>query len=303
MSRLSSALIFFLASIGWHFAVALQFPLPPSGEDIVGEIQIATVRKGDTLLSIAQRYGVVPQEIMEANPTLTSDMSLIPGMTLIIPTYFILPKIRDGIVVNLAELRLYYFPKDQSIVYTYPVGIGRQGWRTPVATTYVISKHQDPAWYVPRSIKEYVLHTQGKLLPDVVPAGPDNPLGKYALRLALPGYLIHGTNDPLSIGKQVSSGCIRMSAEGIETLFREVPINTPVHIIYESVKVGWSNKLLYLEAQQPILDYSSSDTDVGTALHLISKAQVTSPYTLINWPQVSAAIIQRDGVPTLISFE
>src|SRR3989344_3487807 len=228
---------------------------------VIGQVQLATVNKGENLLAIAKKYDIASSKIIDANPQYKNKI-LHPGDVVIVPTRFILPKYREGIVVNLAELRLYYFPLDSNKVYTYPIAVGRIGWRTPTTKTLVYKKEANPIWKFPTCIRNYTYQTKGYWLPSVVMPGPDNPLGKYALYLKLSGYLIHGTNDPSSIGKYVSSGCMRMYAPDIEQLYNLVPIGTSVYIIHHAYKADWHHKELYLESHK-LMDEMANKTDLN----------------------------------------
>jgi L,D-transpeptidase ErfK/SrfK len=211
---------------------ALTYKLPLFGNSI-GKTEHIRSKTGDSLLDIAQEYGIGAYEIVVANPKL-SKKKLKPDLKVTIPSQFILPKSvpREGLVLNLAEMRAYFYHPDGQYVSTYPIGIGRQGWSTPLGETIVISKKKDPSWRPPPSIHREA-ERNGKTLPLIVPAGPNNPLGKYALRLGIGGILIHGTNRPDSVGLRSSHGCIRMYANDIEELFLLVAPNTLVRLIYE----------------------------------------------------------------------
>jgi L,D-transpeptidase ErfK/SrfK len=279
---------------------ALVLPLPAEGNDIVGSTQIVEAQPGDTLASIGDRYDIGLQEMREANFATYPSNRLKSGDKIIVPTQFILPSVREGIVVNLAELRLYYFLPDHKEVMTFPIAIGRLSWQTPIMMTRVVGKQKDPHWYVPKSIKEYTLRTKGKLLPNIMPPGPENPLGKYKLQLAMPGYLIHGTNVPSSVGTRVSSGCIRMSAQGIESLYNNVQLNTPVHIINQSIKAGWLDNKLYLEAQWPLRDYPMPNDKEDNSLKSIITKVTQTKQANINWQEAENITNDRTGIPQLI---
>jgi L,D-transpeptidase ErfK/SrfK len=220
----------------------------------------------------------------------------------VVPTQFILPSgKREGIVVNLAELRLYYFPANSNLVYTYPVGIGRTGWVTPVGTTRVADKVVNPTWRPPESIRQEQA-ALGRALPEVVPAGPANPLGTHAMRLALNGsYLIHGTNSPAGVGRRTSHGCIRMYEEDVAQLFSMVPVGTPVRIIHEPYKAGWSNGQLYVEAHKPLADSAySRDFSIGSLRDMIA-VQAGTAQSNINWNAVRDVYAQANGIPTKVT--
>lgn len=276
---------------------SLTFPMPAPGNDIVGKVEIVEVSAGDTLTSIGSRYGIGFQEMREANPTIYPQMRLVPGDKVIVPTQFILPSIRQGIVINLAELRLYYFLPDSKEVMTFPIAIGRSNWQTPVMETRIIGKQEDPAWYVPKSIQEYVLKKKGEVLPDVVPPGPHNPLGKYKIQLARPGYLLHGTNVPSSIGKRVSSGCIRLPANGIEALYHLVELNTPVYIINQPIKAGWLDRTFYIESHWPLSDYPAPSDKDGNSLDWIIERALNGLQAMLDWQKVTHVVEDKIGIP------
>jgi L,D-transpeptidase ErfK/SrfK len=231
------------------------YELPPPGTDAIGAITTVRARAADTLLDIGRRHGVGYEEIVRANPDV--DVWLPgEGTEVVVPTRYILPPgPRRGIVLNLPEYRMYYFPApkpgEPAVVMTWPVSIGRMDWATPIGTTKIVSKVRKPAWYPPESVrKEH--EAEGRPLPRVVPPGPDNPLGEYAMRLTLPGYLIHGTNRPAGVGMRVTHGCIRMYPEDIEFLFARVAVDTPVRIINEPVKLGWDGDRLLMEVHRTL---------------------------------------------------
>jgi L,D-transpeptidase ErfK/SrfK len=151
---------------------------------------------------------------------------------------------------------MYYFPQprdgEPAYVKTYPISIGRMDWETPLGLTKIVSKARNPTWYPPESVREEHA-ADGKPLPRIVPPGPDNPLGEYAMRLGLPGYLIHGTNRPAGVGMRVTHGCVRMFPEDIDYLFAQIGVDTPVRIINEPVKIGWDGDELVMEVH-PVLE-------------------------------------------------
>lgn len=219
--------------------------------EVIGEVRTARVKPGETLLDIARRYDLGYDEIVAANPGVDPWLPH-PGSRIVIPTQFILPMApRRGLVINLAARRLFFYPQqpqgEAAQVITHPLGIGREGWHTPLVQTKIVSKQVNPSWRVPPSIRAE--HAQdGEVLPAVVPPGPDNPLGTRALRLGIPGYLIHGTNKPAGVGMRVSHGCLQLYPEDIEALFEQVPVNTPVVIVDQPYLVGRHKGLVFLEA-------------------------------------------------------
>ncbi|CAN5209179.1 hypothetical protein BH24PSE2_BH24PSE2_02060 [soil metagenome] len=234
-----------------------RFELGPQNGDVIGAMQVVLARRQDTLLDIARAYDLGYDEIVSANPGLNPWLPG-EGTPIVLPTQYVLPHgPREGIVLNIATRRLFYFPEPEPgtrpVVVTHPMGIGRVGWNTPVGVTTVTAKARDPVWWVPISVREE--HAEmGDPLPAQVPPGPDNPLGHRVLGLGLPGYLIHGTNRPDGVGMRVSHGCIRLYPEDIERLYAITPIGTPVRIINDPHPFGWRNGQLYLDAHRPLED-------------------------------------------------
>ena len=284
--------------------VGATFELPPVEFDLVGTIQVVQALPEDTLLDVARRHDIGQEEIVRANPDV--DRWLPGGGTkIIIPARRILPAApHEGLVLNLPEMRLYYYPDPEpgqpAQMQTYPVSIGRMDWGTPLGETKLVAKQKDPAWYPPESIRREHAD-QGDPLPRVVPAGPDNPLGRYAMRLGIPGYLIHGTNKVFGVGMRVSHGCVRMLPEDIERLFPQVPVGTPVRIINQSAKAGWYGGELYLEVHPPLEeDQVARDALVETVMLVIDEALFRRPGE-VNQRAIEQAITRQSGMPTVIS--
>lgn len=276
----------------------LSYPMPSHG-DLIGEPKIITARYEDTFAALARKYDVGYYEIVDANPGVDP---WIPGAgtEIVIPTQFLLPAVpREGIVINLAELRLYYYAPDGKTVSTYPVGIGSEIWPTPTMHAKIVAKAKDPTWTVPESIMEE--HEEaGDEIPHVVGPGPDNPLGQYAMRLSTAGYLIHGTNRPIGIGRRVTHGCIRMFPEDIESLFKAVPINTPVRIIHEPVKVGVNETDIYVESHPALQEYPTDTQSVVTDLMHEIYDHISNPNNIevnIDWDKVRTTVKRNTGVP------
>lgn len=282
---------------------AETLPLPPEGVDVVGQPRKVTARHEDTLLDIARRHGLGYEEIVQANPGVDA---WLPGEGTVVnlPTRYILPNApRDGIVINVPEMRLYYYPKPKSgekpVVITYPIGVGRMDWATPLGTTKVVGKIANPAWYPPESIrKEHA--AKGDILPKVVPPGPDNPLGQYSMRLGISGYLIHGTNRSYGIGMRVTHGCMRLYPENVKALFDVVPVGTPVHIVNQPYKAGWVDGMLYLEAHPP-LEESNPVHDLTPSVRAILAVQHKGSAE-INWDKATEIAAQQRGVPEPITL-
>jgi L,D-transpeptidase ErfK/SrfK len=284
-------------------AYAATYLLPAPDEALIGHEQMASARYEETLLDIARRYNLGYEDIKLANPGVDT---WIPGqnMPVLLPTRFLLPEgPREGIVINIAEMRLYYYPKElvdgRAVVITHPVSIGRDDWKTPLGTTRIVRKDKDPAWYPPESIRREHA-ADGDPLPKVVPPGPDNPLGRYALRLALPGYLIHGTDKPFGIGMQVTHGCMRMYPEDIEAMFRLVPVGTTVRIINQPVKTGWHRGTLYLEVH-PALGETDPARNVSPALEKVAAALRDRQDYAVDWPWVEGVAADPRGIPLPVS--
>jgi len=283
---------------------AAEYPLPRD-HDVIGEVREIVARHEDTFVSLARRHGVGLEELKLANPGV--DMWLPgEGTRITLPTRYVLPRApREGVVVNIAELRLYYYPKDEpDKVYTYPISIGRMDWSTPVGTTTIVAKAKNPSWYPPQSIREE--HAErGDFLPAVVPPGPENPLGAHALRLGLPGYLIHGTNRPSGVGMRVTHGCVRMFPEDIEALFERVPTGTKVHIVNQPFKLGWSEAgELVLEVHPPLEEEIEAGMWTLTDLTREIVAVTDEGFTqLVDWDLAETLIGGRDsrGVPVPVS--
>ena len=235
--------------------LAEVYEMPADGNDVIGALTTVDARADDTLLDIARRHGLGYEDIVRANPDVDTWLPG-EGTEVVLPTRYVLPPgPRTGIVLNLAEYRMYYFPTpkadEMAIVMTFPMSIGRMDWETPLGRTKVIAKVRNPSWYPPESIRaEHA--ADGRPLARIVPAGPDNPLGEYAMRLGLPGYLIHGTNRPAGVGMRVTHGCVRMFPEDIGFLFGQVQVNTRVRIINEPVKMGWDNDELVVEVHRTL---------------------------------------------------
>lgn len=269
--------------------------------DLVGEPRTHRIAEGETLLDLARRYDVGFIELRAANPGLDAWIPPV-GTPVVLPTRHVLPDApREGIVINLAELRLYYFPAAGGPPKTYPIGIGREGWETPKGRTRIVRKQRDPSWTPPASIR-----AENPGLPAVVPPGPDNPLGRYALYLGWDAYLLHGTNKPNGVGRRVSHGCIRLYPEDIARLFETVPLGTPVAVVNQEIKLGWSDGALYMEVHpnlQQALEVEAQGNftpmpppDVRTA---IENALDDAPIAL-DWQAIDRAVRDRTGVPIRI---
>lgn len=236
---------------------AHRFVLEDPADTVVGRLQQTAATGEDTLPDIARRFNLGFDELSLANPDVDPwDPGV--GRKIILPTEFVLPDApHEGLVINIAALRLYYYPKHPAgspqVVITHPIGIGRVGWRTPEGVTKIVARERDPVWVVPPSIrKEH--RENGDPLPARVPPGPDNPLGAHLFRLSWPTYLIHGTNKPYGVGMRSSHGCLRLYPEDIAILFDLVPVGTPVRIVNQPVVFGWRGEHLWVQTFEPLED-------------------------------------------------
>ena len=296
---------------------ATSYELKNSTDSIVGKLDSAVVGRDTTLLDIAREYGFGYQDLKLLNPTIDTWMPE-DGELVQLPSKFILPNVeREGIVLNIPEMRLYYFPThkkgEPNKIYTYPLGIGREGWATPYEQTRIIGKKEHPDWRPPESIRQEH-ESAGDPLPEVVKAGPDNPLGDHALRLGLPAYLIHGTNKPWGIGMRVSHGCIRLYPEDIAELFDKVKVGTPVNIINNPYKIGKADGVLYLEVHPPLTigikdEYgdvieSVDDEVVGNFSQIIEMivASTNENEYLIDWDTAKIVSNETKGIPVAIGI-
>jgi len=292
----------------WNCAGATVYELPVDGSAVFGKDERIKAAYQDTLLDIARRYSLGYEEIIRANPGV--DLWL-PGQgtEILLPGRRILPPgPREGIVINLPEHRLYYFPKakrgHKRVVVTYPVSIGRMDWRSPLGPTYIAAKEKHPSWYPPESIRrEHAAH--GDPLPKVVPPGPKNPLGDYKMRLAVGDgtYEIHGTNNPLAVGMAVTHGCIRMYPEDVQALFRQVPVGTKVWLINDPVKVAYIEGRLLLEVHPPVDDQGQTvEPDLKLLSQQLDRALGTAT-AAIHWDFAREALQAATGMPTVVGLE
>ena len=261
---------------------------------MVGAVTRMKLVYEDTLAAVAERYSIGYREIVDANPGV--DPWLPGDGTMIeLPTQYVLPDApRDGLIINVAEYRLYYFPRDSDRVITFPVGVGRSEFRTPVIQTKTVTRIENPSWTpTPAAREEHA--EMGDILPHVVPPGPENPLGDLAIQLQEPGYFIHGTNKPFGVGQKVSHGCIRLHNEHILTLAEMVPNGTPVYIVNEPIKLGVRYEELYLEGHRDLYE----DVDV-TALTEVVADRIQKLGTNPDWQRVAEVLTDLRGIPERI---
>lgn len=266
--------------------------------DVIGKIRRHIAKEEDTLLDIARDNGLGYVETVAANPGVDP---WVPGAgtAITLPTAHVLPSgPREGVLLNLIDQRLYYFPSGGGAVESFPIGTGQEGWDTPTGSTKIVRKKRDPTWYVPQSIRK-----EDPDLPKIVPPGPENPLGQFALYLGWPAYLIHGTNNPWGVGRRVSHGCIRLYPEDIAEKFPQIPVGTPVTVVRQEMKTGWLNDQLMLEVHP-----NPTQADNLEARGTFAKAKVPElAYRVvsaagdcvdrIDWRKVRKAARERRGLP------
>lgn len=276
-------------------AVAAAYSLASEDTEVVGAVTTIRVKYEDSLASVAEEYGLGYRELIDANPDVDP---WIPGegTEVVLPTAYVLPRApREGVVINVAEYRLYYYPPDRDMVVTYPVGLGRDEFRTPLTSTRIIMAIENPSWTPTESSRRE--HAEaGNPLPPVVPPGPDNPLGSLALQLDLPGYFIHGTNQPFGVGQMVSHGCIRLYEPHIATLAELAKKGTPVHIVHEPYKVGWRDEQLFVEVHRGV--YSEADPEDLT--RRIQAATKNRASIRVDWARIDELLRSPTGVPARI---
>ena len=279
------------------------FVLETETQSVIGAPQIVYTDAENTFSDLAREYGLGYDELVAANPDVDP---WLPGdrTPVLLPTQYIIPDVpREGVVLNIASKRLFYFPEaaegEAQTVLTYPIGIGRVGWETPVGTTEVVSKAADPHWFPPASVRRE--HEEmGDPLPSVVPPGPDNPLGSHVLKLAMPGYLIHGTNQPYGVGMRVSHGCVRLYPENIELLYSLVPKGETVRIINEPYLLGWRNGELYFEAHAPLEDDAIPAAErLGALLEIAGDEAGLSDRDA---DHIRSLASTANGIPSLVSY-
>lgn len=284
------------------------FPLPTDGSNVVGQLQVVIADSRNTLLDIARHYDLGHEEITIANPGVSIWLPG-EGIPIVVPTEFVLPpRPWQGVVVNIPQRRLYYFPRpkanEPATVVTFPIGAARPGWPTPLGTTRITAKYKDPAWFVPRSILEEH-RSQGEFdFPEYFPPGPDNPMGMLAMETGFAKIFIHGTNRPWGVGMRVTHGCIRLYPEDAAYLFPEVPVGTPVRFINQPVMAGQKANRLYLSVSEPA-DAYPDDVDSlllraidAVALH---KEQQKQKVPEIDWARVREVVAAKRMFPIPVS--
>ncbi len=278
--------------------VPVRFPLTASGTTpsptVVGGLETYVVEDGDTLLDVGRHFDLGYNEMTSANPGVDPWMPA-SGEVLIIPTEFVLPESRrQGVVVNIPEMRLYHYQGGN--VVTYPVGLGRDDWRTPEGSFKIRGKTENPTWVIPESIRAEHIRERNDPRTFIAGGDPENPLGSFRLELTLPLYALHGSNMPWGVGMQVSHGCIRLYNEDIALLFREVQVGSPGEFIYQPVKIGSRRGAIFAEVHPDI--YSLRDLD-GEAQGLLAKYGWTDS---VDAGRLQKALRDQTGLPVMISL-
>ncbi|WP_242447092.1 L,D-transpeptidase family protein [Nitrosomonas supralitoralis] len=309
----------FFPAITFLFTITIvraeTWTLPPPDIDIFGQIRTMHASSSETLLDIARQYDIGQIEILLANPNVDRWLPE-DNATVILPSRYIIPQAeRKGLVLNLPEMRIYYFPEpkkgEKPTVITHPVGIGRMDWVTPLGISRIIEKKKDPTWIPPKSIQMDRIANGEQPYPSIVPPGPTNPLGRHAMRLSIGSgsYLIHGTIKPFGVGMRVSAGCVRMYPEDIEALFDKVPVGTQVQVVNQPIKLGWLLDSLFIELHPALEEDESKYTNyqqivinaINEFLLLESSKRNISIDFKIDQKILKRAIIEKSGIPVLIS--
>ncbi len=281
------------------FSLSLAVPAAQAADlasgEVIGNVINYTVKKNEDLSTIAQKFGVGIVELQAANPGV-NPWKPKPGTEITVGDMHLVPSItREGIVINLETSRLFFFDGNGGTM-SFPIASGKPGWETPVAATKVFAKRKDPIWTPTDRIRE-----ESPDLPDFIPAGPNNPLGKYALSLGLNGIMIHGTNAPSSVGKKVSHGCMRMYSKDIERLFKAVKVGTPVLLMKTSYEMAWQENTLYLQLAPKIAKMKTDEAKYKPDLDLYAAIQkIAGQNAAIDWREVDAARLRADGIPVAI---
>jgi L,D-transpeptidase ErfK/SrfK len=264
-------------------------------EGVVGTLETYVVEEGDTLLDVGRHFDLGYNEMTSANPGVDPWMPS-PSEVLLIPTEFVLPDARPlGVIVNIPEMRLYHF--HNGTLVTYPVGLGRDDWRTPEGSFKIRGKTENPTWVIPESIRAEHIRERNDPRSFIAGGDPENPLGLFRLELTLPLYALHGSNMPWGVGMQVSHGCIRLYNEDIAVLFREVQVGSPGEFLYQPVKLGARGDEIFVEAHPDI--YGLKGNLEEEAQRLLAKRGWTDR---VDQARLRKAIQEQTGLPTSISI-
>lgn len=286
-----------ILSLNAKTSLGKTFAIPKDG-NVIGHVQTYISKWGDTLPTIGRRNGLGGEEMEDANPGVDYWQPPV-GTQIIIPAKFILPNVaHTGIVVNMAEMRLYYFHPSGEKVTTFPVAIGKEGWQTPIGQTKITRKRKDPTWVVPQSIIEDRRKNNLPVFKEM-PPGPKNPLGKYAMSLGFKNIVIHGTPWPLGVGLRTSHGCLRMMPEHIEALYQMVEVGTPVNIIYQPQKIGYDQRDIYLETHEKFVELNN-EIEVPLNERFTAQARMLTKDLYIDWKLVNINSHKQHGLPAIV---
>ncbi|MEF3102529.1 L,D-transpeptidase [Raoultella terrigena] len=300
--KLLCSLLFILSS---QSVLAVSYPLPPEGSRLVGSAQTIIVPDGNTLPleAFAAQYGQGLSNMLEANPGVDVYLPK-SGSTLIVPQQLILPDtVREGIVVNVAEMRLYYYPPEGTTVEVLPIGIGEAGRETPRNWVTAVERKQEAPTWTPTANTRREYAKRGESLPAFVPAGPENPMGLYAIYIGRL-YAIHGTNANFGIGLRVSQGCIRLRNDDIKYLFDNVPVGTRVQIIDRPVKYSLEpDGSRWLEVHEPLSrNRAEYESDRKVPLPMTTGIQAFVQGEGVETNRASEAMLRRSGMPVNIGY-
>lgn len=307
--RYAGSLLALIAATAGATGDGAVFELREDGGGVFGRVEAIETRYEDTLIELARRYSLGYEELTRVNPGVDPWLPgegtrvLIPGQRLLPPGP------REGIVVNLPEHRLYYFPTprrgEKPVVMTFPVSVGKMDWRTPLGVTRIVDKRRNPSWYPPESVRRERARRGEPPLPAIVPPGPDNPLGAHAMRLGIPGgaYLIHGTNNPDAVGMAVTHGCLRMYPEDIARLFDAVPIGAPVALISEPIKLAVVDGEVWLEVHPPVDEQGQTVEADLVEFERRLDAALGGLEVAIHWDRAIETLREAKGIPTVIGLE
>jgi L,D-transpeptidase ErfK/SrfK len=290
------------------------YPIPQGHDDIIGAATGYKIQPGDTLLDLGRWFGLSAKEVSDANGRIDWWRPGV-GKDVILPSAHILPEgPRIGIVLNIPEMRLYYYypapaysrhkgkltpaamgRSAAQVIYTFPVGLGRFDWKTPVGAWTVVARTKDPTWVVPEDIYQEHLERDGEAEHVVHGGDPDNPLGRYRLKLSLPEYALHGTDVPWGIGMNVSHGCIRLYPEDIERLFEKVKVGTPGRFVYQPIKFGWRGDSLYVEVHDDL--YAKYP---GLWKHAVAEVRRLGLGDDVDARKLEKAVEAKSGIPTYV---
>lgn len=315
--RWLATLMFFSLLLPAAPASALRFELPEDGSTVVGAPKKVIPQGRNTLLDIARHFELGYHEITLANPKVDVWVPEVHG-EIVIPTQFILPpKPWTGVIINIPQRRLFYFPKpakgEKPAVITFPISIARDGWSTPLGDTKIVGKHKDPAWWVPKSIREEHKAAGDENFPEYFPPGPNNPMGMLAVGLGFKSIFIHGTNKPWGLGMRTSHGCLHLYPENAVTFFDLIAVGEAVRVIDEPVLVGVKGRQLVMAHYEAIAEYDTSQQPMTRAVVALApylqravqpRARPEDPAPVshdVDWDRVKQVLAQYQVLPVSVS--